>query len=388
MNNELFSVIVLHYNQPSYVYTALDSVLNQNYGHIELIFADDASHDIDKEAIEKYISDKKGDNIENVIYVYNEENMGTVKTINRAVKSAGGSHMLFFAADDALYDENVIANFIKAFDKADDDVYMISSQCLMMDEELKETIETFVHHTQAVSFNKMSAEEQFRVFACSCFLAIGATAMSKDMFEKFGYFNEEYKFIEDWAYFLYLTRSGGKIQYSDFNGLLHRDGGISHYLTKGNLPPHVLQYKLDTLHITENEIFPYFKIFSPQEKLTVFERYRFEKQAYYAGGGTQPVLSEMGLAKVMPRYYIHRLLGPFMNSWIPVIKSIRVLSYVALIFFTAVFAGKALGTNIITEIITIGLAAAFYALAVIAFLIVILSLGLRCLKILQKIFKR
>ena len=69
-----FSIIVLHYNQPRYVFTALDSVLNQNYENIELIFADDASTTINLEKIQAYIEEHKNNNIKTVIYSINEEN--------------------------------------------------------------------------------------------------------------------------------------------------------------------------------------------------------------------------------------------------------------------------------------------------------------------------
>ena len=387
MNKELFSVIVLHYNQPSYVFTALSSVLKQNYERIELIFVDDASSDIDKEAIKKYIQENKNANIENVSFLFNEENMGTVKTINRAVKSASGKHILFFAADDALFNKNVITNFNNAFEKADRDVYMISSQCLMMDEELKDVIEPFVHHTQVVSFNRMTSYDQFKLFSSTCFLAIGATAMRKDMFEQFGYFNEEYKFIEDWSYFLHLTRSGGRIQYSDFNGLLHRDGGISHYLSTSSLPPHVLQYKLDLLHIYENEIFPYFKDFGFVEQVNIFEKYKAEKCAYYAGGGTQNLLPPFKLIRTFPRYYLNVIVSPFVNSWVLLIKSIRALTYVSIIYFAAVFSQKALGSTFITNLITVCVGCIFYTMIVASLLILVAIAGLKLLRIIKRCFK-
>jgi glycosyltransferase involved in cell wall biosynthesis len=67
MKNSLFSVILLHYNQPRYVLTALQTILSQDYENIELVFADDASVAIDLEQIQAYIEQHKGDNIQNII---------------------------------------------------------------------------------------------------------------------------------------------------------------------------------------------------------------------------------------------------------------------------------------------------------------------------------
>ena len=338
MKDSLFSVIVLHYNQPRYVLTALDSVLSQKYNNIELIFADDASTAIELDEIKEYIEENKGENIKNVVYSINEENLGTVKTINRAVKQCNGEHILFFAADDALCNESVISNFKKAFDKADENVYMVSSQCYMMDINLEEKLENFVKPTSAASFNKLTAIEQYRVFCKTCFLAIGATAMRRDMFERFGYFNEEYKFVEDWSYFLHLTRNGGIVQYVDFEGLLHRDGGVSHFTAEGELPPHVLAYKYDMVKIFENEILPYLKQFGAETIVRTLNWYDYEKRAYRLAGGKNPTLPVLKLVQMFPSFYIQSMLLPVTRDWQWMMRMVRAAAYIALVFIGCVAA--------------------------------------------------
>lgn len=344
MNKDLFSVILLHYNQPRYILTAIDSVLNQNYDNIELVIADDASTDIDLDMIKTYLEKNKKDNIVNIIYSINEVNQGTVKTINNAVKKCTGKYILFFAADDALYDEDVISNFEKSFSKADDNIYMISSQCHMMDENLDEELYTFVKPTQGVSFNKMSAIEQYKIFCSTCFLAIGATAMRNDMFKKFGYFNENYKFIEDWSYFLHLTRNGGQVKYVDFNGLLHRDGGVSHYVDTKNLPPHVMAYKYDMIKIFENEILPYLKQFEPTVIINTLNWYADEKKSYYYFGGTGKSLSKLSLFKMFPSFYTQSALFPITRDWNWMFKMVRAAAYIGIICMTSFYA--AFGTTL------------------------------------------
>lgn len=344
MNKDLFSVILLHYNQPRYILTAIDSVLKQDYDNIELVIADDASTDIDLDMIKSYLEENKKDNIANIIYSINEVNQGTVKTINSAVKKCTGKYILFFAADDALYDEKVISNFEKAFLKANDNVYMISSQCHMMDENLDEELYTFVKPTQGVSFNKMTAIEQYKIFCSTCFLAIGATAMRNDMFNKFGYFNEEYKFIEDWSYFLHLTRNGGLVRYVDFNGLLHRDGGVSHYVDTKNIPPHVMAYKYDMIRIFENEILPYLKQFEPTVIINTLNWYADEKKSYYSYGGTGKSLSKFKLFKMFPSFYTQSTLFPITRDWNMMFKMVRATAYIGIICMTSFYA--AFGTTL------------------------------------------
>lgn len=389
MTKDLFSVILLHYNQPRYVLAAIDSVLKQNYPNIELILADDASTDIDLDMIKEYIDSNKKENISSVEYSVNEVNQGTVKTINRAVKAAKGKYILFFAADDALYDEKVISNFERSFKKASDDVYMISSQCHMMDEQMEKELSIFVHPTQAASFNKMTAFEQFRTFSSTCFLAIGATAMRNEMFEKFGYFNENYKFIEDWAYFLHLTRSGGLIRYVDFNGLLHRDGGISHYETTDTLPKHVLQYKLDMIKIFENEIMPYFKDFKSRERTLIFQRYDYEKRAYYEGGGTEAVLSKFALFKMFPMHFIRCMLIPFLDGWQPLLKTARLTAYLAAIYMGFSIASlEFFGVTGITDILSYILEFCLIISTTVVLIVLLMTFGLKFLKKIKHLLQR
>ena len=86
--DELFTVCVTHYNQMNFVYSALDSVLRQDYPSIELIVADDASEEFDKKAIEEYIKQNKGANIKKVQIIANKKNLGTVKNLNNVLKNA------------------------------------------------------------------------------------------------------------------------------------------------------------------------------------------------------------------------------------------------------------------------------------------------------------
>lgn len=280
---DLFSVIVLHYNQEKLIHTAFDSIFAQDYNNIELIVADDCTPGINTAAICSYIQDKKGNNISNTIFQFNTENLGTVRNANQAIKAAHGKYVLFFAADDSLWDKQTISNFAAALQSLPEDQYVASAQCYMMDVNLDEVFGPFVNAPIALGLNQESADTQNRKMAFSCMYAMGATAMKASVWEKFGYFDETYKIIEDWSFFLHLTRNGSKITYFNFGALKHRDGGVSHHSATFNqvgLPPHVLEYKNDLLLIQEREILPYLKNLPRLDQNMLLNKYEKEREAF------------------------------------------------------------------------------------------------------------
>jgi len=304
----LYSIVLLHYNQPNYVKQAIDSILMQDYENIELIFADDFSSKIDVQELKNYVEENKKSNIKKVIWQINSENMGTVKSLNSAILKCQGEYLLFFAADDMLCNKDVISNFVNAFTKVKEDVYMISSQCYMMDIKMKKELNSFVQPSFANSFNHFSSREQYKVFTKTCFLAIGATSMKMSMFEIFGRFNEKYDFVEDWSYFLHLTRNGGRIEYFDFDTLRHRDGGVSHYTDNQLVPKHVLAYKYDMVKILENEILPFIKDFSYQEIYNTIMWYDSFKNNYIASGGTKKRIRRIKIVGYYPLFWLKKYL--------------------------------------------------------------------------------
>lgn len=388
MKNDLFSVIILHYNQPKYILKAIDSVLCQDYKNIELIITDDASTEIDVEKIEKYVEKNKKENIQSVSYVLNSENLGTVKTINKAVKNCHGKHILFFAADDLLFDEKVVSNFAKTFEKCDDNVYMISSQCHMMDINMKKKLQLFVNKDEGLEFNEMSAEEQYKLLCIRCFLAMGSTAMKAEMFDRFGYFNEAYKYVEDWSYFLHLTRNGGLIRYFDFDGLLHRDGGISHTVYNQKAPKHVLGYKYDIARIFEIEILPYIKKFEPDFIIHMINRYNQEKDSYIRCGGEQKTFSAKEMFMLFPSYYIQKKLSPVTSNWNWLLKTAKATAWIAFVYLILIIASLATPIGSVFQILSYVFSLALLVSILLIFGLILIKTGLKMLQCIKKLIKK
>lgn len=278
-NIDLFSVIILHYNQQCFIKDAIDSVFSQNYGNIELIIADDASYEFDTDSIMSYIENNRTKQITNVKYLFNKENIGTVKNINGALRESTGRFAIFFAADDAFYDPEVLNNFAKMLTVLPSDQYMVCAQCSMMDENMSEKLGNFVNTPLAYIMNSETPIEQYRRIAFSCFYAMGATAFKLNMLKDKGYFDEAYRIIEDWSYYLELTLDGSKILYSDFQALRHRHGGVSHF-NQEIIPPHVIEYRNDVLLIQERLILPHILEFPFRDRVKLIQRYERERKTF------------------------------------------------------------------------------------------------------------
>lgn len=284
---QTFSVIILHYNQPQYIKTAIDSVLSQDYGAIELIIADDHSAVFDEIGIQDYIANKASENLISVKIITSEENLGTTKNVNAGIKASTGELVMFFAADDALFDSSILTRFASELTMLPSDRHIIAAQCLMYDEKLERILEKFVDERRAQRMNLNSSSEQFDAFSTSCFYAIGATAFKRKMIESLNWFDERYVYIEDWPFFLKLTRLGNKIKFVSFPALKHRDGGISHHNNLNELPVHVVKYHDDISSIQENEIIPYLKSLSPSRQLRVLtDYYKGRKDLFSIAGRT------------------------------------------------------------------------------------------------------
>ncbi len=227
MIKDLVTVVILHYKQKELIQTSIDSVLCQTYSQIELIFADDCSKDLHESDVIDYVEKQKKDNIKNLICQFNDVNLGTIKNINKAIDNANGEYILFFAADDKLYDENVISDMVRAIKDLPDTAELICGQSVMMDQNLETKLGNFVPEQIVSCGNNMTAKEQHIIMLFQCAYAIGATLFKKSCFERFGKFDENYKVIEDWNFFLDYTNAGNKINYVDVNMLMHRSGGIS-----------------------------------------------------------------------------------------------------------------------------------------------------------------
>lgn len=94
------SIIVPSYNNEEYVDRCINSLLNQDYSEIEIIFVNDGSNDNTDNVVNKYVDNPKFQYIK-------QENGGVGAARNTGLKKATGDYITFVDSDDTVTNDYV-----------------------------------------------------------------------------------------------------------------------------------------------------------------------------------------------------------------------------------------------------------------------------------------
>ena len=123
----LVSVLMPCYNAEAFLVEALDSVLNQTYRNLEVVLLDDGSKDQTKHIILEYA--KRDPRIKPV---FNESNLGLIRTLNKGLDFSSGDYIARMDADDVSLPDRIetLVNVLEA-DKSLD---LASAGCYSLSE--------------------------------------------------------------------------------------------------------------------------------------------------------------------------------------------------------------------------------------------------------------
>ncbi len=171
------SIITINYNNADGLKKTIESVVSQSFSDFEYIVIDGASTDNSLDIIKKYAS--------KITRWVSEKDNGIYNAQNKGISFAKGEYCLFLNSGDFLYDNKVLE---KVFSKnyTEDIIYgdMIvdygSGKTVYGKQPNKITFEFLIHTTlwHPVSFIK------------------------RKLFDKYGKYNEEYKIISDYEFFV------------------------------------------------------------------------------------------------------------------------------------------------------------------------------------------
>jgi len=227
MGNPLVSVIIPLYNQKEFVGEAIESILNQSYQNIEIIVVNDGSTDEPSEILKKYKKEIK---------LINQKNKGLAAARNTGIKYSSGEYIQLLDADDFLVKDKI--KFQLEFNKSrNSDV----SYCEISSYDNK----TGRSYPRNLGEVKDMFSHLFN-FWYTYPLPVHSLLIKKDVFERFGLFNEDLKAVEDRYYLSKLAFSKIAFDYFEFIGGYRR--------------LHSKNMNKDKIFIIENTILYYNKI--------------------------------------------------------------------------------------------------------------------------------
>ncbi|MGR6087019.1 MAG: glycosyltransferase family 2 protein [Arcticibacter sp.] len=123
----LVSVLMPCYNAEAFLVEALDSILNQTYQNMEIVLLDDGSKDQTKQII---LESAKRDS--RIKPVFNESNMGLIRTLNKGLDFSSGEYVARMDADDVSM-PNRIETLVSVLE-ADKSLDLASAGCYSLSE--------------------------------------------------------------------------------------------------------------------------------------------------------------------------------------------------------------------------------------------------------------
>ncbi len=197
------SVIIPLYNQSKFVGQAINSVLDQTYKNIEIIVVNDGSTDDPGIVLGKF---------KNMINIINQDNAGLSNARNTGIKNSSGEYLQFLDADDILTKDKIekqINTFLTDIENL--------SYCKI---EILNDMDNRISSRTTYEFNNIFSH--YYLFWKPYPTPIHSLIFHKDIFNKYGLFEEELNANEDRFFLAKLSYSGVTFSYIPFIGGYYR----------------------------------------------------------------------------------------------------------------------------------------------------------------------
>jgi glycosyltransferase involved in cell wall biosynthesis len=221
-----FSIITINKNNAQGLEKTIESVIEQTYSDLEFIIIDGKSEDESVAKIKQYE--------DRISFWTSEKDTGIYNAMNKGIKKATGKYCLFLNSGDYLYNNNILKEIVELNFVED----IISGNVI------KYSGSQF--DQEPFSRIRHSAISLFDLYANS--LNHQATFISRDLFIKYGFYQEKYAVISDWVFMVKaLISYNATFKYINKTISYYSEGGISNGKTN---------YFIDERIPALNEMFP------------------------------------------------------------------------------------------------------------------------------------
>ncbi len=202
------SIITSCYNRESTVSGAIESVLSQDYPNVEYIVVDGASSDGSLDIINSYK--------ERLSKIISEPDHGMYEAINKGVRLANGDIIGLVHSDDFLYDNYVISDIVRVFERTGADIVYGDGIYVRND------------NTNVVVRNWIGGNYHRWKVRCGWLPLHPTCYIRRDVMEREGLYDESYKISADSDLLVrYLYKAQLKVVYFHRKIIRMRMGGLS-----------------------------------------------------------------------------------------------------------------------------------------------------------------
>ncbi|MEZ4874053.1 MAG: glycosyltransferase family 2 protein [Flavobacteriaceae bacterium] len=173
-----FSIITVNFNDAAGLKKTIESVIGQRFTDYEYLVIDGASTDGSLEVIRAYEPQ--------LTFWLSEKDKGVYEAMNKGLKHAQGTYVLFLNSGDYFVDENVL---------------------LQVSPKMKETKDIYygnlLFHSKKGPFLREYPEKLTFSYFLERSLPHPGSFIKRTLFEDLFYYSETFKIISDWEFFIY-----------------------------------------------------------------------------------------------------------------------------------------------------------------------------------------
>ena len=210
----LLSIITINLNNVAGLVQTIRSIVRQTATNFEYIVIDGGSTDGSLKVLE--------DNMHYIDYCVSEKDEGIYQAMNKGIKVAKGIYTLFLNSGDILFDENSLTHITPHLINQEADIYYTD---VIFIDDVKEKANRY-------SYPKTINTSYFLPKSLCHQTAI----IRRDLFDKIGLYNENYRMASDWSFFLKAATQNYTFKYIE--GLV-----LSYFLLNGFSNDYVLGKK-------------------------------------------------------------------------------------------------------------------------------------------------
>ena len=250
------SIVTINYNNAEGLRHTLASVAVQTYRDIEHIIVDGGSSDKSVDVIRRYVQKVKSQEPRAKSVIWSSEpDKGIYNAINKGIKKATGDYIQILNSGDILASDDVTARMVAALESYSRESRVESQEkgvAIFYGNMLKSyDWKTIIRDTCG---NGMYTPESFLYFYIGT-LNHDCAYIRRDLFDKYGLYNEEMEICSDWEWYVKAIVLGGEkpvytnidVTIFDMNGISESGGKNKELIKKERreylekiLPPAVL----------------------------------------------------------------------------------------------------------------------------------------------------